>query len=51
MADKIVMDNIAHENRLHTDRSRVYMEVGGLFGEHEKGLIAVRRNTCAAMFM
>ncbi|MEI9930787.1 MAG: IS1595 family transposase [Rhizomicrobium sp.] len=32
---KIVADNIAHESRLHTDGSRLYMEVGGLFGEHE----------------
>ena len=32
---KIVADNIAHESRLHTDQSRLYTEVGGLFGEHE----------------
>ncbi len=32
---KIVADNIAHESRLHTDQSRLYAEVGGLFGEHE----------------
>ena len=32
---KIVLDNIAHESRLHTDESRLYAEIGGLFGEHE----------------
>jgi transposase-like protein len=32
---KIVLDNIAHESRLHTDMSRLYSEVGGMFGEHE----------------
>ncbi|MEI9988799.1 MAG: IS1595 family transposase [Rhizomicrobium sp.] len=32
---KIVADNIAHESRLHTDGSRLYTEVGNLFGDHE----------------
>jgi transposase-like protein len=32
---KIVTDNIAHESRLHTDESRLYTEVGALFGAHE----------------
>lgn len=32
---KIVRDNIAHESRLHTDESNLYIEVGGLFGDHE----------------
>jgi transposase-like protein len=32
---KIVMDNIHHESRFHTDQSRLYTEVGGLFGDHE----------------
>ena len=32
---KIVMDNIHHESRLHTDQSRLYTQIGGLFGEHE----------------
>ena len=32
---KIVRDNISHESRLHTDQSRLYTEVGGLFGDHE----------------
>ena len=32
---KIVADNIAHESRLHTDESKLYVEVGGLFGDHE----------------
>lgn len=31
---KIVLDNIHHESRLHTDQSRLYTEAGGLFGEH-----------------
>lgn len=31
----IVADNIAHESNLHTDQSKLYHEVGGLFGEHE----------------
>lgn len=32
---KIVADNIAHESRLHTDQSKLYHEVGALFGDHE----------------
>ncbi len=32
---RIVADNISHESRLHTDMSRLYSDVGGLFGEHE----------------
>ena len=32
---KIVADNIAHESRLHTDQSKLYVEVGRIFGDHE----------------
>jgi len=31
----IVAANIAHESRLHTDESRLYTEIGELFGTHE----------------
>jgi len=32
---KIVRDNIAHESRLHTDESNLYIAIGDLFGDHE----------------
>ncbi len=32
---KIVLDNIAKESRLHTDESRLYTQIGILFGAHE----------------
>lgn len=32
---KIVLDNIAKESRLHTDESRLYTQIGTLFGAHE----------------
>lgn len=32
---KIVADNIAHESHLHTDESRLYAEIGGVFCQHE----------------
>ncbi|OPH82494.1 IS1595 family transposase [Nitrobacter vulgaris] len=32
---KIVAENIAHETRLHTDESRLYVEVGTAFASHE----------------
>lgn len=31
----IVANNIARESRLHTDESRLYTEIGALFGAHE----------------
>ena len=32
---KIVADNIAHESRLHTDESRLYIKIGAKFAAHE----------------
>ena len=32
---RIVLDNIARESRLHTDESRLYTQIGTLFGAHE----------------
>jgi transposase-like protein len=32
---RIVMDNIHHESRLHTDESRLYHGADGFFGKHE----------------
>lgn len=32
---KIVMDNIAHESRLHTDESKLYVGADGVFASHE----------------
>ena len=32
---KIVLDNISHESRLHTDESRLYWGAGSVFAQHE----------------
>ncbi|MGH6890492.1 MAG: IS1595 family transposase [Rhizomicrobium sp.] len=32
---KIVADNISHESRVHTDDSRLYDDLSGMFSEHE----------------
>jgi hypothetical protein len=33
---KIMLENIAHEAKLHTDESRLYTDMGDYFGGHEK---------------